>query len=78
MQLPNYPSFLVLFISSCLVTSTASLARIPNSNPNHYYDLLPTICSQIRQDSISINLETNSKVEILIVLGKRLNESNNN
>jgi len=32
----------------------------------------------MRQGSIFINLKTNSEVEILIVLGKRLNESNNN
>ena len=76
-QLPNSPSFLVLFISSCLVTSTATLVRIPNSNPNHYYGLLSTIRSQIRQDSILINLETNYRVENLIGFRKRLNKSNN-
>ena len=58
-------------------TKIASLNSISWSNPNRYYDLLSTIRSQIRQGSILINLETNSKVENLIVFRKRLNKSNN-
>ena len=46
-------------------------------NLNRYYDLLTTIRSQIRQGSIFINLETNSKVNNLLALEKQLNKSNN-
>ena len=58
-------------------TKITSLNSISWSKPNRYYDLLSTIRSQIRQGSILINLETNSKVEILFVFGKRLNKLNN-
>ena len=64
--------FFFLFFFGLISHSTkiASLNLISWSNPNRYYDLLSTIRSRIRQGSILINLETNSKVEILFVFGE--------
>ena len=59
-------------------TKTANPISQPPILTQSLNDLLSTIHSQIRQGSILINLETNSKVETLIVFRKRLNKLNNN
>ena len=70
--------FFVLFWLG-LVTHSTKTAN-PTSQPpiltRSLSDLLSTIHSQIHQGSILIELETNSKVENLVVFKKRLNKSN--